>query len=172
METPVTLLVYAFDEEDEAENVLQDLKQLDKKDVVEIVNAAVLKVDADGNATLKETEDVKAGPGALFGAIAGGLIGLLGGPAGVIVGAAAGAATGGLAAHNIDMGFSDEYLREVQETLQPGTSAVIALVEHEWIERVVAELEQFEGQLFRQSIKADIAAQLAELSRRRPEECE
>jgi uncharacterized membrane protein len=169
METPVTLLVYAFDAEEEAEEVLHDLKQLDKKDVIDIVNAAVLKVDQDGKATLKETEDVKAGRGALFGAIAGGLIGLLGGPAGVIVGAAAGAATGGVAAHNIDMGFSDEYLKEIQATLQPGNSAIIALVEHEWIEQVVAELEKFEGELFRQSIKADIAAQLAVSAQKKQE---
>jgi hypothetical protein len=30
------------------------------------------------------------------------------------------------------------------------------------VERVIEELEQFEGQLFRQALKADIAAQLAE----------
>ena len=42
----------------------------------------------------KETGDVDARHGTLFGAVTGGLIGLLGGPAGVILGAAAGAATG------------------------------------------------------------------------------
>jgi len=161
METPVSLLVYAYNEQGKADQVLKALRELDKTGIIAVLNAAVLVMDKDGRARLKETEDVDAKRGALFGAIAGGLIGLLGGPAGVIVGAAAGAATGGMAAHNIDMGFADEYLKEIQASLKPGTSAIIALVEHEWVERVVAELKEFEGQLFRQTLKADIAAQLA-----------
>jgi uncharacterized membrane protein len=164
METPVSLLVYAYNEQDKADQVLKALKELDKTGIIAVLNAAVLVMDKDGKVRLKETEDVDAKRGALFGAIAGGLIGLLGGPAGVIVGAAAGAATGGVAAHNIDMGFADEYLREIQSSLKPGTSAIIALVEHEWVEHVVAELKEFEGQLFRQTLKADIAAQLASAS--------
>ena len=161
METPVSLLVYAYNEQDKADQVLKALKELDKTGIIAVLNAAVLVMDKDGKVKLTETEDVDAKRGALFGAIAGGLIGLLGGPAGVIVGAAAGAATGGVAAHRIDMGFSDEYLKEVQESLKPGSSAIIALVEHEWVEKVIQELEEFEGQLFRQALKADIAAQLA-----------
>lgn len=161
METPVSLLVYAYNEEGKANEVLKALQKLDKTGIIAVLNAAVLAMDKDGKVRLRETEDVDAKRGALFGAIAGGLVGLLGGPVGVIVGAAAGAATGGVAAHRIDMGFSDEYLREIQESLKPGSSAIIALVEHEWVEKVIQELEEFEGQLFRQALKADIAAQLA-----------
>ena len=160
MDAPVALVVDAFNDEDKADEVLKVLQKLDRKGIVNIVNAAVLVRDESGKARLKETQDVGAKRGALFGAIAGGLLGLLGGPAGVIVGATAGAATGGVAAHQIDMGFSDDYLKEFQEGLEPGTSAIIALVEHEWIERVVEELDKFEGKLFRQTLKADIAARL------------
>ena len=159
METPISLVVYAYDEESKADQVLKALKELQKRRVFTVLNAAVLVMDMDGKAKLKETEDIRAGRGALFGAIAGALIGLLGGPAGVIVGAAAGAATGGMAAHQTDMGFSDEYLKEIQESLRPGSSALIALVEHEWVERVVEELREFEGALFLQALKADIATQ-------------
>jgi uncharacterized membrane protein len=158
---PVSLVVYAYNEEGKADEVLKALKELQKRKVFTVLNAAVLVMDKDGNARLSETEDVNARRGALFGAIAGGLIGLLGGPAGVIAGAAAGAATGGVAAHKIDMGFSDEYLKELQESLRPGSSALIALVEHEWVEGVIAELKEYEGTLFRKALKADIATQLA-----------
>ena len=160
-EMPISLVVYAYNEESKAEEVLKALKELQKRKVFTVLNAAVLVMDKDGKAKLRETEDVNARRGALFGAIAGGLVGLLGGPAGVIVGAAAGAATGGVAAHKLDMGFSDEYLKEFQESLSPGSSALIALVEHEWVERVIAELKEHEGTLFRKALKADIAAQLA-----------
>ena len=161
METPVSLLVYAYNEPDKADKVLKALKELDKTGIIAVLNAAVLAMDKDGKVKLRETEDVDAKRGAIFGAIAGGLVGLLGGPAGVIVGAAAGAAAGGVAAHKIDMGFSDEYLKDLQQSLTPGSSAIIALVEHEWVEKVVQELEEHEGRLFRQALKADIAAQLA-----------
>ena len=157
---PITLVVDAFDDEDKADEVLKTLKRLDKEGIFDVINAAVLVRDEKGRTKLKETQDVDAKRGALFGAVAGGLVGLLGGPVGVIVGAVAGAATGGVAAHKIDMGFSDEHLKEIQESLQPGTSALIALVEHEWVDRLMVELAKFEGRLFRQALKQDIAAQL------------
>ncbi len=161
METPVSMLVYAYNEEGKADKVLKALKELDKRGIFTVLNAAVLARGKDGKTSLKETEDVDARRGAVFGAVTGALVGLLGGPVGMVVGAAAGAAAGGVAAHKIDMGFSDEYLKDIQESLKPGTSALIALVEHEWVEKVVQELEEYEGQLFRQALKDDIAAQIA-----------
>ena len=160
MSAPVTLFVKAFADEDRADAVLKALRRLDRQKVFNILNAAVLVRDEKGRARMKETQNIDAKRGALFGAVAGGLLGLLGGPAGVIVGAAAGAATGSAAAHVIDMGFSDRYLREIQEELPPGSSAIIALVEHEWVARVEEELDKFDGRLLREALKADIAAQL------------
>ncbi|MGD1993272.1 MAG: DUF1269 domain-containing protein [Anaerolineae bacterium] len=162
MNGPVDLLVYAFNEQGKADQVLKNLRQLDRQGVIDILNAAVLVRNEKGKARIKETEDVAAGRGALFGAVVGGLIGLLGGPVGAVLGMAAGAATGGASAHLIDMGFSNEHLEEIQDSLPPGSSAIVALIEHEWVERVIAELEEFEGTLFRQALKAEIAAQLAE----------
>jgi uncharacterized membrane protein len=159
---PVELVVAAFDDEDKASAVLKDLKQADKDGVLQVINAAVLVKKENGKVSFHETQDVGAGRGAIFGAIAGGLVGLLGGPAGVIVGAAAGAATGGVAAKQIDMGFSDEMLKDMQAGLQPGSSAIVALVQHEWVDRVVAALEELDAKLFRQALTEEIAAQLAE----------
>ena len=127
-----------------------------------LVNAAVMVKDEKGKVKMRETQDVDSKRGAIFGAIAGGLIGLLGGPAGVIVGAAAGAATGGLAANQIDMGFPDDTLKELQGVLTPGSSAILALIQHEWVDRVVEELEKHGASLFREALKEEIAAQLDE----------
>ena len=90
MTAPVTLFVKAFNDEDQADVVLKALKKLDRQKVFNILNAAVLVRDKKGRTKMKETQDIDAKRGSLFGAIAGGLLGLLGGPAGVIVGAAAG----------------------------------------------------------------------------------
>ena len=86
------LIVAAFNGEQKAGEVLKTLKQLQKEEIVFLVNAAVMTKDEKGKVSLKETQDVGTGKGAIFGAIAGGLLGLIGGPAGVVVGAAAGAA--------------------------------------------------------------------------------
>jgi len=77
METPVSLLVYAYNERDKADKVLKALKELDKTGIIAVLNAAVLSMDKDGKVKLRETEDVDAKCGAIFGAIAGGLVGLM-----------------------------------------------------------------------------------------------
>ena len=157
---PVELIVAAFNDEDKAKESLDVLKKLEKEDIIMLVNAAVMVKDKKGKVKLRETQDVDSKRGAIFGAIAGGLIGLLGGPAGVLVGAAAGAATGGVAANKIDMGFPDETLKELQGALTPGSSAILALIQHEWVDRVVEELEKHGASLFREALKEEIAEQL------------
>lgn len=95
--------------------------------------------------------------GALFGAIMGGLIGLVGGAPGVIVGAVAGAGTGGVAAQLIDLGFPNEYLRDLQDSLQPGSSALVFLIDPIWIDGVVEDLAPWGGRLFRYTLKSELA---------------
>ena len=134
---------------------------MDEEVAIEVPNEAMLVKDQHGKTFLKETEDVDARHGALFGAITGGLIGLVSGPAGAIVGAADGAVTGGVAARGIDRGFPDEYLRGLQQGLQPGCSAIIALVKHEWVEKVTEALTEFEGQLFQRTLTEEVIEWLA-----------
>jgi uncharacterized membrane protein len=156
----IELIVMAFEEVDKAYEALEFLKGLEKRvSIGKIRNAAVLVKDEDGEVTLTETQDIDPKHGAIFGAITGGLIGLVGGPVGVVVGSAAGAATGRTAARKIDMGFSDKYLKELKNHLKPGSSALIAIVEHEWRETVASELDRFGGRLFRQGLTDEIIDQ-------------
>jgi uncharacterized membrane protein len=159
---PIELVVAAFNDETKAGAVLKDLKALEKDGMILLVNAAVMVKDDKGKISIKETDDITGGKGALFGAVAGGLIGLMGGPVGVIIGAAAGAATGGVAANKIDMGFPDDMLKEMESSLPPGSSAILALIQHQWVDTAVAELEKAGAKLFRQAIKDELASQLAE----------
>jgi uncharacterized membrane protein/sporulation protein YlmC with PRC-barrel domain len=160
--TSMELLYWAFNDADKAESVLEDLQQVSKADAFEVVNAAVLKKDAAGEVHMKETEDVDASRGALFGAVTGALIGLLGGPAGAVVGAVAGTATGGVAAHLIDMGFSDEYLKDMQDDLSPGSSMLIAMVEDQWVEDVIEALATYRDRLRRQAITDAMVKRMTE----------
>jgi len=170
MNGPTELIIVAFTDENKAEEALKDLKQIDKEDLIDVINAAVLVKDSDGKVSIKETADPDTKQGALIGALAGGLIGLLGGPAGVVLGASAGAAVGGVAAHKIDLGFDDDYLKEVQESLPPGSSAIIALIEHEWVEKVIEYLEANEAQIIQREISDEITRQLTEVGQGEGEE--
>lgn len=158
--TDLELIILTFKEVGQANEALQTLKQSAQKGVLTFLNAAVLVKEEDGQTSLKETEDIDPKRGALFGAITGGLIGLLGGPVGVIIGATAGAVTGREAAKRIDTGFSEAYLKKLQEGLQPGSSALVTLVEQEGGEKVTETLAEFEGQLLRQALTDDLVAHL------------
>ncbi|MBI1882515.1 MAG: DUF1269 domain-containing protein, partial [Chloroflexi bacterium] len=155
------LIVLAFTEEDKAGDVLKRIEQMIAEGVISVFNMAVLVKYKDGKTKIKETQEVGASRGALFGAILGGLIGLVGGPAGAVIGAVAGATTGGVAAYAIDSGFPNEYLRELQEHLQPGTSAVMLLCAQEWSDRVIQATAQFQGYVIRHILKEELAAYLA-----------
>jgi uncharacterized membrane protein/sporulation protein YlmC with PRC-barrel domain len=161
-EAEIELVVVVFDDPGGAKEALNFLKQLRReKKIVALRNAAVLVRDEQGQTSLSEMQDVDAKHGAIFGAITGGLMGLVGGPVGAIVGAAAGAATGRATAKRVDMGFSNKYLQDVQDKLQPGSSALVALVEHQWASSVVEALSDFVGgQLFRQALPDEIVAEL------------
>lgn len=157
----VELVVVTYDEMDKANLTVKALTGLTEKEGKGVLNIAVLVKDEEGKASVSESQDVDPRHGALFGAITGGLVGLLGGPIGVAVGAAAGAAAGGLAAGRIDMGFPDEYLEQLEEGLQPGSSALVILVDGETVDEAVERLAVFEGQILRQSLSDDLMAQLA-----------
>ena len=57
MSNPIELIIAAFQDENKAKEALKDLKQLDKQDIIDVINAAVLVKDQDGKASIKETAD-------------------------------------------------------------------------------------------------------------------
>jgi uncharacterized membrane protein len=156
----VQLVVAVFDETGKARAALRTTKETVKKDKLGVLNTAVLAKDQDGNPSIMESEDVDPKHGTLFGAVTGGLVGLLGGPVGVVVGAAAGAAAGRVAAGRIDMGFPDEYLSKLEESLQPGSSALVALVEGESVQKVSQLLTGMEGEVLHLALTDDVLSQI------------
>lgn len=157
---PVEVIVAAFQSEDGAKEALKALKQARNQGLIKIDDAAVIRKDEKGKLHVKETADMSTGKGAGIGAVIGGVVGLLAGPVGVVVGAGAGAAIGGLASHG-DAGFKDERLEKIGEGLEPGTSAIVAVVEHRWVAAVQAALEEEASDVMAEQLSADIHAQLA-----------
>jgi uncharacterized membrane protein len=156
------LIAKVYDDLDGANEAMEFVKGLQKQHVLKILNAAVVVKDEDGNISLEEKGDVDAKHGRLFGAVTGGLIGLVGGPVGVVVGALAGAGVGGLAAKWIDMGFSDQFLNELKERLEPGSSALIILVEDKWVVKASESLSDTEGLMFQQTLTDEMVKRMTE----------
>lgn len=156
---PVELIVAAFQEENGAEAAYKELKQAKKEHLIKIMDAAVIRRDEKNKLHIKDVHDMGGGKGAGIGALVGGAIGLLAGPV-VLVGAA-GALIGGLAAKMKDGGFPDTRLKQIGEGLQPGTSALVAVIEHTWVAELEDALAEAGATVVTEAISADIAEQLA-----------
>jgi uncharacterized membrane protein len=158
-DVPVQLIVAAFKEEKAAKQALKELKQAQREKVIKIEAAAVLRKDQKGKLHIKETADMGGGKGAALGGVAGAVVGLIAGPA-LLVPAAVGALVGGLAAKLRDSGFSDDRLKMLGEGLTPGSSAIVAVVEHRWVAEVEKAMEEAGADAMTAALSADIAEQL------------
>ena len=159
-DVPLQIIVAAFQEEDAADAALKTLKEAKKEKLISIDNAAVIRKDEAGKLHIKETSDMSGGKGAGVGTLVGGAIGLIGGPLGVAMGGALGAAVGGITAKLYDGGFKDDRLREIGNSLQPETSAIIAVIEHRWVAELERDLAEEGADVMTAALAEDIAEQL------------
>ena len=112
--------------------------------------------NAGGKVKIEETGDVGGKKGAKRGAIAGGLVGLIFPPS-IVVSAAVGAGAGGLWGKVRDKGFKDEDLKEIGNSLPPGSSAIIAIAEDRMVEQLNAALDGYD-RIARHAVSAEAAA--------------
>jgi uncharacterized membrane protein len=121
------LIMASFPGEDSAERIVERLRTDGAFEGSEIEGEAVVSRDAGGQIHVHEKGS--AGIGATFGAAAGGLIGLVTGPIGLVLMVVGGAVAGGIAGHFAGQAIPVEDLRQVGESLPPGSSAFIAVVD-------------------------------------------
>lgn len=158
-EVPVQIVIAAFNEEKAADQVLKEFKEAQWAGLIGIQNAAVLRRDEKDKLHVKEIADWGGGKGAVAGGAIGAVAGILLGPGALIAGAA-GALIGGLAAKLRDSGFSNRRLEAIGDALQPGTSAIVAVVEHTWVAELEREMEEANAEVMTAAIAADVAQQL------------
>lgn len=111
---------------------------------------------SDGKVTFEETADPSGKKWAKRGAIAGGLVGLIFPPS-IVAGALIGGAGGGIWGKIRDKGFADEDLAAAGESLEPGTSAIIAIAGDRVIERLQRGLDGYRN-IARHAVSAEAAA--------------
>jgi predicted nucleic acid-binding Zn-ribbon protein len=59
-----------------------------------------------------------------------------------------------------DGGFSDARLKQIGESLKPGSSAIIAVIDHVWVAEVERQMQKAGADYVTASLSADIAKQL------------
>ena len=160
-EEDIELVIRVFDSPEQAAGALEFVEDLKQRRVIKILNAAILTKDEDGQFSFQDSKEITPQKGRLVGAITGGLVGLLAGPGGAIVGALAGLAAGGAAGKHIDEGFSDKFLENLEQYLQPGKAALILLMEHHWVQPASVAMADVGGYVFQQTITDRLAEDLA-----------
>ncbi len=158
-DAPVQLIVAAFQTETGAEAALNELKAAKKEKLVNIKDAAILRKDVKGELHIHETGDMTGKRGGVIGGVVGAGLGILTGGATLAL-TGLGAAAGGLAAKLRDSGFRDDRLRQLGNRLTPGSSAIVAVIEHTWVEEAEKELREAGAEVVVAAIAADIAEQL------------
>lgn len=155
------LIVIGFDDEFKAEQMRLDLAKLQREHLLDLEDAAVVVKNKQGKLQLKQAYNL-VGAGAVSGSFWGLLIGLI--FLNPLLGVAAGAAGGALSGALADIGVDDDFIREVGNSLEPGSSALFILVRKATPDKVLQEIRnhQFEGKVIQTSLSYEDEAKLQE----------
>jgi uncharacterized membrane protein len=151
------LIVFAFDNEKGALEARDALIRMQKQQLIELEDAAVVVRPLEGKPKVKQVTSL-TGAGALGGAFWGMLIGLL--FFAPWLGLAIGAATGALAGGLTDIGVDDKFIKEVGNTIEPGHSPLFILVRKVTPDKVVEELKKFNPTVLQTSLTEEDEAKL------------
>jgi uncharacterized membrane protein len=150
------LIVIGFPDEFKADEVLLDLRKLEREYLIDLEDAAIVVRNKDGRVKVKQSQELVTS-----GALSGGFWGLLIGmifmqPLLGLFGAAVGALSGALT----DIGIDDNFIQELGNTIEPGTSAIFVLVRKSTPDKVLDDLSKFEGKVLRTSLSHEDEAKL------------
>ena len=138
MDAPIDLYIAAYDDPAAAKQDYDDLKKLQHGGYIFIDGAVLVSRELDGKLTVKETGDHDVFKGTAWGIAGGFVVGLFAPPllAATVVGAVAGGVIGKLTKTHQEHGIA----KDVEETITPGTSGVVAVFEEIWVEEVETAL--------------------------------
>lgn len=139
------LIAITFDNEDEASQVRETLRKEQKSGYISLDDSAVVVKDADGKYHVKDELDrgVKVGAvgGSLLGLLLGGIIFPIGG---LILGGLAGAGIGSM----LHKGIDKKFIKEVQDSMEPGSSAIFFISREERPDAAIATLRPYKGKIY------------------------
>jgi uncharacterized membrane protein len=153
------LVVLTFDDTHQASEAFEALKKAQSSGYLKIDDAAVIVKQKSGKVDIKNQLDT----GVKRGAVGGGLLGLL--LASVffpLAGLAIGAIGGALVGKALDLGIDRKFVREVTETLIPGSSALFVIGSSDNPEAVLTALRPFQGTIHQTTLPTESVEALHE----------
>jgi uncharacterized membrane protein len=149
------LFLTAFDRAETAGEANSWLHEFVRKGDLQVLDVVVLAKHADDTAVIRQLGDLGSQHGGRIGAIVGGLLGAVGGPVGIAALGAAGAAFGAASERLASGNLYQDDLKEMQQALAPGTSALLALLAPEQAAIYALRIADFGGETMRFSLTND-----------------
>src|SRR5215471_8446564 len=149
-----TLIAVVFNDEATAFEMRAALARMQRQYLLEMEDAVVVTRDPDGKTKLHQAVSL-TGAGAVSGAFWGMLIGLL--FLNPLLGAVLGAGAGAIAGKFRDIGLDDKMMKDIGDSLTPGSSALFVLLRKVTADKVLEGLKPFvgKGKVFQTSLNKD-----------------
>ena len=156
-----SLVAVVFKDETTAFEMRTALLRMQKENLIELEDSVVVTRSAKGRVKLDQAVSLTSA-GAIGGGFWGLLIGLI--FLNPLLGAAIGAAAGGISGRFSDIGVNDQVMREIGQSMQPGSSALFVLVRRATPDKVLDGLKSFtgKGRVFQTSLNKDEESSLRE----------
>lgn len=156
-----TLTVWKFDSARGAEDALARLERMQKEELIRINDAAYVYWPEGKKQPKTQQVNNLTAAGALGGSFWGLLFGLIFFVP--LLGMAVGAAMGALSGSMADVGIDDDFIREVQQQVTPGTSALFVMTSSAVVDKVVDEFRQSGATLVSTNLSKEQEDQLREV---------
>jgi uncharacterized membrane protein len=149
-----TLVAVVFNDETTAFEMRAALIKMQKQYLLELEDAVVVTRDLQGKTKLDQAMSLTTA-GAVGGGFWGMLIGML--FLNPLLGAAIGAGAGALSAKFTDIGLDNQMMKDMGNSLKPGSSALFVLLRKVSSDKVLEGLKSFaaKGKVFQTSLNKD-----------------
>ena len=158
------LVVLTFEDTEQAGQAFEALKQAQHGGHLKIDDAAVVVKHASGKVEIKNQLET----GVKRGVIGGGVLGVL--LAGVffpLAGLAIGALGGALLGKALGEGVDQKFVKEVSETLKPGSSALFVIGSAAHRDVVLGALRPFQGTIYQTTLDTEAVEALQDALKRK-----
>jgi uncharacterized membrane protein len=164
------LFIITFPDEHKATLALEILKNLNKHKDIRLKRGATIVRHSNGCFEIKETHDLnlsekRLGAIGVTGAVIATIISAPLGPGALFLGAAIGVSSSAAAMGVdmvVDMGFKDNFLREIEESMEASSSAVVAIADFTNPEKAIQELDGLcGGKIIQHTLTPEIYEKLA-----------
>jgi len=155
----IVVMVAVYTTEMDGDLTLATLNQLKNDGKIEVIDVAVMvREGTSGHFEIKKSGQPTARTGAKRGAMAGGVLGVIFPPSVLALGAA-GAVAGAVVGHFRDHGLDSDVLKEMGDTVPPGGSAIVAVIEERWVDQF-SNVARGYGELTSYALDPEVAARL------------